>query len=47
MKRKTSFPKEILENANPHKPVLNKIMTIHTSTDCQFQYIHLFLVHPS
>ena len=26
-KRKTSFRKEILENADQHKPVLNKIRT--------------------
>ena len=26
-RRKTSFPKEIAENADLHKPVINKIMT--------------------
>ena len=26
-RRKTSFSKEIVENADPHKPLLNKIMT--------------------
>ena len=26
-KRKTIFPEEIVENAELHKPVLNKIMT--------------------
>ena len=26
-RRKTSFPKEIVENADLHKPTLNKIMT--------------------
>ena len=25
--RKTSFPKEIVENSDLHKPVLNRIMT--------------------
>ena len=27
--KKTSFPKKSVENANLHKPVLNKIMTAH------------------
>ena len=28
-RQKTSFPKEYVENADLHKPVLNKIMTTH------------------
>ena len=28
-RRKTSFPKDIVESADLHKPILNKIMTIH------------------
>ena len=30
-RQKTSFPKELVENAGLCKPVLNKIMTIHTN----------------
>ena len=28
-RQNTSFPKELIENADLYKPVLNKIMTIH------------------
>ena len=28
-RRKTRFPKEIVENADLHKPVLNKMMAMH------------------
>ena len=28
-RQKTSFPKELVKNADLHKPVLSQIMTIH------------------